>query len=387
MCAYSLKLSHTMIPYGYQSIDKSDIKAVIRVLKSDWLTQGPKIDEFEKKLSEYCGTKYSVVFSNGTAALHAAYFAAGFKKGDEFVTTPLTFVATANAGLYLGAKPVFADIDEDGNLNSGEVEKKITKETRAIVVIDYAGKPARLDKFRVIARKHNLILIEDACHALGAEYKGKKIGSVSDMTIFSFHPVKSITTGEGGAALTSNKDYYEKLKLFRTHGITKSNLKNKAEGDWYYEMQELGFNYRMTDIQAALGISQMKKLDRFVKARKQITLKYKKAFFQYQDVLELPKETEGRSSAWHLYPIRLKGRLAGKRADIFKKLREANIGVQVHYIPVYWHPFYQKLGYRKGICPKAEAFYESAISLPIYPDLKLKDQKFVIEKLTSFLTP
>ncbi|MEK9170301.1 MAG: UDP-4-amino-4,6-dideoxy-N-acetyl-beta-L-altrosamine transaminase [Patescibacteria group bacterium] len=371
--------------YGHQSIDESDIDAVIRVLKSDWLTQGPKIDEFEKKLGEYCGAKYAVVFSSGTAALHAAYFAAGLKNGDEFITTPLTFAATANAGLYLGATPVFADIKEDGNLDPKETVKKITKKTKAIAVVDYAGKPAQLEQFRAITDKYNLILIEDACHALGAEYKGKKVGSVSDMTIFSFHPVKSITTGEGGAVLTGNKEFYEKLKLFRTHGITKNNLINKSDGDWYYEMQELGFNYRITDIQAALGISQLKKLDRFIKARRKIAADYKKAFEKYDDLISMPSADKINDSSWHLFVVRLRGKLALKRAEIFKKLRESGIGTQVHYIPVYWHPFYQKLGYNKGICPKAEAFYKSIIALPIYPDLKQEDQKFVIEKLTGFL--
>lgn len=374
-----------MIPYGHQSIDESDIKAVVEVLKSDWLTQGPKIDEFEKKLSEYCGTKYAVVFSNGTAALHAAYFSAGLKKDDEFITTPLTFAATANAGLYLGAKPVFADIEEDGNLDPVEVEKKITSKTKAIAVVDYAGKPAQLDQLKDIAKKYNLILIEDACHALGAEYKGKKIGSVSDLTIFSFHPVKSITTGEGGAVLTDNKDYYERLKMFRTHGITKNNLVNKPEGDWYYEMQELGFNYRMTDIQAALGNSQLKRLDRFIKARRKIAADYKKAFEKYNNLMSLPSADGIDNSSWHLLIVRLLGKLSSKRAEIFKKLRESGVGIQVHYIPVYWHPFYQKLGYKKGLCPKAEAFYKSIISLPIYPDLKLEDQKSVIKRVISLL--
>jgi len=376
-----------MIPYGHQFIDDDDVRAVAGVLKSDWLTQGPKIQEFENALAKYCGAKYAVVFSSGTAALHSAYFAAGLKSGDEFITTPFTFVATANAGLYLGAKPVFADIGDDGNLDPDEAEKKITKKTKLILVVDYAGNPADLNAFKKIAKKHNLVLIEDACHALGASYKGRKIGSVSDLTIFSFHPVKSITTGEGGAVLTDNLGYFEKLKLFRTHGITKdiNLLKRKSEGDWYYEMQELGFNYRLTDIQAALGISQLKKLARFIKARKAIALRYQKAFSRYADVLELPKETKGCSSAWHLYPIRLKGALYGKRAEIFKKLREKGIGVQVHYIPVPYHPYYEQLGYKRSDYPNAGCFYESVISLPIFSGLKLKDQQFVIKKVLEVL--
>ncbi|MBI3046073.1 MAG: UDP-4-amino-4,6-dideoxy-N-acetyl-beta-L-altrosamine transaminase [Candidatus Harrisonbacteria bacterium] len=376
-----------MIPYGHQSIDKSDIEAVTKVLKSDWLSQGPKIAEFEEALAKYCGAKYAVIFSSGTAALHAAYFAAGLKSGDEFITTPLTFAATANPGLYLGAKPVFADIAEDLNLDPKEAVKKINSKTRIISVVDFAGLPAKLEEFKKIAREHNLVLVEDGCHALGASYKGKKIGSVADMTAFSFHPVKSITTGEGGAVLTDNKDYYEKMKVFRHHGIVRDpeKFKMKSHGDWYHEMQELGYNYRITDIQAALGISQLKRLDKFIKARKKIAAAYNKAFKKFSDKLELPSDNKDFSSSWHIYVIRLKGALVKKRSGIFKKLREAGIGVQVHYLPVYWHPYYQSLGFKKGLCPKAEAYYEAAISLPIFPDLKSKDQKFIVKKLIEII--
>lgn len=376
-----------MIPYGHQSIDKSDIKAVIEVLKSDWLSQGPKISEFENALTKYCGSKYAVIFSSGTAALHAAYFAAGLKSGDEFISTPLTFAATSNAGLYLGAKPVFADVDENGNLNPKEAEKKITSKTKLISAVDFAGLPAQLDEFKKIARKHNLVFIEDGCHALGASYKDKKIGSVADMTAFSFHPVKSITTGEGGAALTDNKEYYEKMKVFRHHGIVRdsSKFKKQSPGDWYHEMQELGFNYRITDIQAALGLSQLKRLDKFIKARKKIANVYNKALKKFSDKITLPSDDKDFSSSWHIYVIRLKDEFIKRRPGIFKKLREAGIGVQVHYLPVYLHPYYQSLGYKKGICPKAELYYESAISLPIFPDLSLKDQNFVIKNLNQLL--
>lgn len=377
-----------MIPYGHQSIDNSDIKAVIEALKSDWLSQGPKISEFENALAKYCGAKYAVIFSNGTAALHAAYFAAGLKAGDEFITTPMTFAATANAGLYLGAKPVFADIGDDNNLDPEEAAKKITPKTKLISVVDFAGLPAQLDEFKKIAREHNLVLIEDGCHALGASYKGKKIGSIADMTAFSFHPVKSITTGEGGAVLTDNKDYYEKMKVFRHHGIVREPVRFKlvSHGDWYHEMQEQGFNYRITDIQAALGISQLKRLDKFIKARKKIAGAYNKALRKFSDKIALPSDGGDLSSSWHIYVIKLRGGLINKRAEIFKKLREAGIGVQVHYIPVHLHPHYQSLGYKKGMCPKAELYYESAISLPIFPGLKLKDQKFVIKNLIQLLS-
>jgi len=377
-----------MIPYGHQSIDKSDIRAVINALKSDWLTQGPKISEFEGALAKYCGAKYAVIFSSGTAALHAAYFVAGLKAGDEFITTPLTFAATANAGLYLGAKPVFADIGEDNNLDPKEVVKKITPKTKLISVVDFAGLPAKLDELKKIAREHNLVLVEDGCHALGASYKGKKIGSVADMTAFSFHPVKSITTGEGGAVLTDNKEYYEKMKVFRHHGMVRDpeKFKMKSMGDWYHEMQELGYNYRITDIQAALGISQLKRLDKFIHARKKIADSYGKGLKKFSGQLQLPSDDEEYSSAWHIYAIRLKGELIKKRDEIFKKLRDAGIGVQVHYISVYLHPYYQSLGYKKGICPKAELYYESAISLPIFPGLSSKDRKFVIKNLIQLLS-
>ncbi|MDD5431190.1 MAG: UDP-4-amino-4,6-dideoxy-N-acetyl-beta-L-altrosamine transaminase [Candidatus Pacebacteria bacterium] len=377
-----------MIPYGHQSIDKDDIDAVVKVLKSDWLTQGPNVGGFESVLAQYCGAKYAVAFCNGTAALHGAYFAAGLKKGDEFITAPMTFMATSNAGLYLGAKPVFADVDENGNLDIEKAEKKINRKTKMISVIDYTGRPADLDGFRKLARKNKLVFVEDGCHALGASYKGKKVGSIADMTVFSFHPVKAITTGEGGAVLTNDKKYYERLKIFRNHGITKENFKFKKEtdGDWYHEMQHQGYNYRMTDIQAALGTSQMKKLDRFIKVRKKIANAYEKALKDYADLIDLPKgDTKQISSAWHLYVIRLKGLLAKKRGEIFNKLRKAGIGVQVHYIPVYLQPHYRSLGYKKGLCPKAEKFYEGAISLPVYPDLKPKDQNYVIKKLTDIL--
>src|SRR3989344_2949443 len=280
-----------MIPYGHQTIDARDIGAATGVLKSDFLTQGPKIGEFEKALAKHCGVGYAVAFSNGTSALHGAYFVAGLKNRDEFITSPLTFAATANAGLYLGAKPVFADIDEDGNLDPIDAEKKITKKTKLISVVDYTGRPAKLKEFKKLALKHGLVLIEDACQALGAEYGGKRAGSISDMTVFSFHPVKSITTGEGGAVLTNNKDYHEKLILFRSHGITKdvNKMKEKDEGPWYMEMQVLGYNYRLTDIQAVLGVSQLKKVNKFVSARREIAERYGKELKPLSRYIILPR--------------------------------------------------------------------------------------------------
>lgn len=376
-----------MIPYSHQFIDKEDADAVLAALKSDWLTQGPKVKEFELALAKYCGAKYAVAISNGTAALQAVYFTINIKKGDEIITSPLTFAATTNAAIWQGAKPVFVDINKDGNIDSDLIEKKITQKTKAIVVVDYAGLPCDFDVLKKIAKKHKLILIEDAAHSLGAEYKSAKVGSIADLTIFSFHPIKSITTGEGGAVMTNNKDFYEKLLLFRNHGIIKDQNKflNKSHGPWYYEMQELGLNYRLTDIQAALGISQLKKLPDFLKKRDMIAKNYNKELGKTEGLV-LPKHSfKDRKSSRHLYPILLTGKLQSKRKDVFEFLQKNKIGVQVHYIPVYWHPYYQKLGYKKGICPKAEEWYKSEISIPIYPSLKKESQKKVIKNLKEIL--
>lgn len=376
-----------MIPYGRQSINAADIRAVAEVLKSDFLTQGPKVEMFEHALTKECKVAYALVFSSGTAALHAAYFAAGLTQDDEFITSPLTFAATANAGLYLGAKPVFADIAENGNLDPEEARKKITPRTRAIVAVDYGGFPAKLHTLREIATKANAVLIEDACHAFGATYRGKLIGSHSDLCVFSFHPVKSITTGEGGAVLTHNKLFYERMKLFRVHGITKhrTHFAHRTDGDWYSEMQVLGFNYRLTDIQAGLGLSQLKRLSTFIAKRHEKALRYETAFAPYASQIILPVRQEGTSrSALHLYPVRLRAG-ASARKEMFTALRKAGIGAQVHYLPVYLHPYYEKLGYKKGLCPRAEAFYESVISLPLFPDLHLNDQKRVIQTVIENL--
>jgi len=371
------------IPYGRHLIDEEDINAVIEVLRSDFITQGPKIKEFEEKLAEKVGAKYAVVFNSGTSALHAAYFSLGLSKEDEFITTPITFAATSNAGIFLGAKPVFCDVEEDtGNINPDLIEEKLSSRTKLIIPVHYAGHSCDMERIREIADKYGLFVVEDACHALGAKYKSSKIGSCefSDATVFSFHPVKHITTGEGGAVLTNREDIYEKLLMFRSHGITKDRKKfiKNQNGDWYYEMQFLGFNYRMTDIQAALGISQLKKLDRFVKRRRDIVKIYNEAFHD-NPYFDIPVEKEYAYSSYHLYPIRLKDDFKNNRKEIFQLLREKGLGVQVHYIPVYLHPYYQKLGYKKGECPIAEEFYEREISLPIYPSMTNEDIDFVIK--------
>ena len=325
--------------------------------------------------------------SNGTAALQAAYFAAGIGSGDEIITSPITFAATTNAAIWQGAKPIFVDIEKStGNLDANLIEEKITDKTKAIVAVDYSGLPCDYGALKKIAKKYKLLLINDAAHSLGAEYKNKKIGSLADLTILSFHPVKSITTGEGGAVLTDNEDFYKKLFLFRGHGITKDSkdFRNESLGLWYHEMQELGLNYRITDLQAALGTSQLKKLPEFMSLRRKIAKFYSKKLSGIKN-LALPSEFADRKSSRHLYPIRLLGKLQSRRREAFEKLQKAGIGVQVHYIPVYWHPYYQKLGYKKGLCPVAEDFYLSEISIPIYPSLKVADQRTVIKELKNIL--
>jgi perosamine synthetase len=365
------------IPYGRQSIDDSDVAAVVESLRSDWLTQGPKVQEFEEALAKYCGAKFAVAYSNGTTALQGAYAAAGFKDGDEFVTTPLTFAATASAGLWQGAKPVFADIDPaTGNLDPAAAARAITPRTRALCPVDFAGRPVDLAAFRKLAGEKQLLLIEDACHALGTSYAGRKIGAVADMTVFSFHPVKSITTGEGGAVLTNDATLRDKLISFRQHGIRRGE-------DWLYFVEDLATNCRLTDLQSALGLSQLKRLDSFVARRRDLARRYQKAFAGWAEVENEAAPVD--DSAWHLYVLRLKGGAAEKRREVFQALRAAGIGVQVHYIPVYFHPFYEKLGYKRGLCPKAEAFYERIISLPMYPTLTDAQQDEVVAVLRGIL--
>lgn len=360
------------IPYGHQWINEEDVREVAKTLRTDWITQGPKVEQFEKAIAKYCGAKYAVAVSSGTAALHLAYLTAGLKAGDEVITTPLTFVATANAAVYCGAKPVFADIQEDTlNIDPKEIEKKISKKTKAISIVDFAGHPCDYDEIKKIAKKYNLLIIEDAAHSLGSEYKGKRVGGLAALTILSFHPVKAISTGEGGMILTNDKRFYEKLKVFRHHGI----VKRPEKGGWYYEVKEPGYNYRITDFQCALGLSQLKKLDRFIKRRREIVAKYNKAFKAVEEIIT-PIERNYVKSAWHIYPIQLKNL---NRKKVFDALRRQGIGVQVHYIPLHLQPFYKNtFGYKKGDFPKAERYYQRAITLPLFPAMTNKDIAFVI---------
>lgn len=377
-----------MLAYGKQTIDNDDIKAVTDALKGDLITTGPTTALFEDAVAKYISSKYAVAVSNGTAALHAACFAAGIKKGDEVITTAMTFAASANCVLYQKAKPVFADIDpKTYNIDVASIEKQITKKTKAIIPVDYTGQPADLDEIMHLADKYDLIVIEDAAHSIGAEYKSRQIGSIADMTEFSFHPVKHITTGEGGVITTDNRELYEKLVLFRTHGITKDKGKmiNQDEGSWYYEQQELGYNLRITDIQCALGISQLKKLDSFVARRREIADLYNTAFSKI-DEIEVPFQENDRKSSWHLYVIQLKlEKLKATRKEIFNALRAENIGVHVHYIPVYYMPYYRNLGYQRGLCPNAENLYERIITLPLFPKMTNKDVNDVIEAISKVM--
>lgn len=369
----------TYIPYGTQSIDEDDIQAVVNALRSDYLTTGPTVAQFEKNVADYVGAKYAVAVSNGTAALHVACLAARIKEGDEVITTPITFAASSNCVLYCGGTPVFADINSDTyNIDPADIRRKITKNTKAIIAVHFTGQPCEMDEIHAIAKEYNLLVIEDAAHALGADYKGKRIGSISDMTTFSFHPVKHITTGEGGMITTNNDELYKKLVLYRSHGITRDNkVMTTDEGDWYYQQLELGYNYRITDIQCALGISQMNKLNTFIEQRKEIVRRYNQAF-SYVNGIIIPFEKEGCNSSWHLYVIQVEN-----RKEVFDKLRKAGIGVNVHYIPVYTHPYYQNNGYENVHCTNAEKLYKGIISLPIYPKLSEKEQDYVIKEVIS----
>lgn len=371
-----------LLPYGHQWIDEEDIKAVIEVLRSDWITQGPKVAEFEKKFASYVDAKFAVAVNSGTAALHAACFAVQIEKGDEVITTPITFAASANCVLYQGGTPVFADIDENTlNIDPVEIEKKITKKTKTLIPVDFTGRPVDLEKILQIAKDNKLIIIEDASHALGTTYKGSKIGSISDMTVFSFHPVKHITTGEGGMITTNNEEYYERLKLFRTHGITKEKDKLlNYDGPWYYEMQGLGYNYRLTDFQCALGLSQLKKIDRINQRKIEIAQKYNSKFQDMAEITIPQINPVDSNPAWHIYVIQLNlEKLKVGRREIFEALKVENIGVNVHYIPVHLQPYYQKTyNYHKGDFPKAENYYSRAITLPIFPKMSDKDVDDVI---------
>lgn len=369
-----------MIPYGKQIIEQDDVDSVIEALKSDFITTGPKVTEFEKAICDFTGAKFAVAVSNGTAALHCAANAAGIGPGDEVIVTPMTFAASSNCILYCGGIPVFADVLPDTLLiNPAEVEKKISRKTKAIIAVDYAGQPCDYDKLAKIAEKHGLTLISDACHSIGGEYKKRKVGTLADMTCFSFHPVKHITTGEGGMIVTNNAKFAETMRVFRNHGITTDYRQREEKGSWFYEMTELGYNYRITDFQCALGISQLRKLTGWISKRRQIAGHYDGAFKGHSEVKPLGVSPE-LTHAYHLYVLRISQDIG--RDEMFKKLRNAGIGVNVHYVPVHLHPYYQKnLQTSPGLCPVAEEAFKEILSIPMYPGLKIEEQDFVIDKI------
>jgi perosamine synthetase len=378
-------MAKRIIPYGRQSIDEDDIQAVVEVLRSDWLTTGPMVEKFEQAVAEFVGAKYAVAVSSGTAALHCAMYAAGIGPGDEVILPPMTFVATANAVVYQGGTPVFADVDADTLLiNPSEVEAKITPKTKAIVAVDYAGQPCDYDALRAIADSHHLKLIADSCHALGAEYKGRKVGTLADLTVFSFHPVKPITTGEGGMVVTDNVEYAEKIRRFRNHGITTDHHQRSKEGTWYYEMADLGYNYRLTDFQCALGLSQLHKLPNWIMRRQEIARLYDRACETLPTIRPL-KMSAGISHAYHLYVVRVgKDKEGLDRTVLFDALNREAIKANVHYMPVHLHPYYQeRFNTRGGAYPIAEKAYEEILSLPIYPAMKNQDVKAVLEAIRN----
>jgi len=368
------------IPYGRQWIDEDDIAAVVQVLRSDWLTTGPMVEKFEEAVAKFVGAKYAVGVSSGTAALHAAMYAAGIGAGDEVIVPTMTFVATANSVVFQRGIPVFADVDPDMLLiDPTIVEAKITSRTKAIVAVDYAGQPCDYDALRAVADRYGLILIADSCHSLGARYKGKKVGALGDLNVFSFHPVKHITTGEGGMVVTNNPDYSGKMRRFRNHGITTDHRQRAEQGSWYYELVDLGFNYRLTDFQCALGLSQLRKLPAWIARRQEIAQFYNTAFGEMSAIRPL-EVRDGVLHAYHLYVVQLNiGKLRTDRSTIFQKLRAKNIGVNVHYIPVHLHPYYrEQFGTGPGLCPVSEAAYEQLITLPLFPGMDNDGAKHII---------
>lgn len=376
------------LPYGTQSIDEKEINEVIDSLKSNWITTGPKMRLFEENFKKYIGSKFAVAVNSGTAALHISTSSINIKPGDEVITTPLTFVASANCIVYRGGTPIFADIKKNTyNIDPQEIKKKITPKTKAIIPVHFSGQPCDMDEINEIAEENNLFVIEDAAHAIDAEYKGKKIGNISDLTVFSFHPVKNITTAEGGMVTTNNDELYEKLLMFRTHGISKDAEKRFGKsGGYYYDMQYLGFRYNLSELHASLGIHQLKKLESFQKRRREIVKIYNNEFQNY-DEITIPYKKENVKHSWHLYIIQLNlENLKVKRDHIFKALREENIGVNVHYIPVHYHSFYQnKFGLKEGILPNVEWLFPRLLTIPIFPKMSDDDVNDVINALGKVL--
>jgi UDP-4-amino-4,6-dideoxy-N-acetyl-beta-L-altrosamine transaminase len=376
-----------MLPYGHQFIDETDIQAVVNVLGGEWLTTGPVVSKFERAIADYVGARDAVVVNSGTAALHAAAFASEIAPGDEVIVSPMTFTASANCICYMGGRPVFADVLPGTlNLAPSDIESKVTPRTKAIIAVDYTGQPCDHEAIRAISDRYNLKVIEDAAHALGATYYGRKVGTLHELTTFSFHPVKHITTGEGGMIVTDDSYLAGQMRAFRNHGIT-TDVHQRAEiGSWFYEMDVLGYNYRLPDLNCALGISQLERIRTNLARRREIAARYQAAFKEMPSIVLLDV-IPNVEPAWHLFVIKLNlEQLCVGRKDIFAALRAENIGVNIHYIPVYWHPYYEKLGYPRGLCPVAEAAYERIISLPIFPTMTDKDLDDVIMAVGKVLS-
>ncbi len=375
-----------LLPYGRQALEEDDVQAAVQVLRSAWLTTGPQVTTFERAVAGVVGASHAVAVSSGTAALHAAMFAAGIGPGDEVVVPALTFVASANAVLYQGGSPVFADVRGDTLcVDPADVAARLTARTRAVVAVDYAGQPADLDEIGAIARERGLVLIEDAAHALGAEYRGRRVGTLADLTTFSFHPVKQVTTGEGGLVTTPTPEMDARLRRFRNHGLETEFTRRHEQGDEYSPMVELGYNYRLTDLQCALGLSQLAKLDRFLKRRTELAQRYRTELAG-QPGLQLPAVAPHVRHAWHIFPALLEiERLSADRRTILAALRAENIGASVHYVPVYWHPYYQARGYRHGLCPRAEWAFERLVTLPLFPAMTDEDADDVLAAVRKVL--
>lgn len=381
-----------MIFYGRQNIDQSDIDEVINVLRSDWLTQGPAIEKFEKSVAAYCGTKYAVAVTNATSALHIACLAAGLKAGDVLWTAPNTFVASANCARYCGASVDFVDIDEATyNMSVSALEKKLKSgqvRPKVVIPVHFSGQSCEMDKIYLLAQQYHFTIIEDGSHAIGAEYQEKKIGSCqySDMTVFSFHPVKIITTAEGGMILTNDQELYQRLILYRSHGITRdaAKMENKSDGPWYYEQIDLGFNYRMTDLQAALGVSQMRRLDKFVEKRRYLAQRYNALLTEFP--LKIPYQHADSKSSWHVYSVCLDlSKIKISKREIFARMHEKGIVLNLHYIPVHLQPYYEKLGFKRGNFPYSERYYDEAMTLPLYYELTDSQQDYIVQSFKEVL--
>jgi perosamine synthetase len=374
------------VPYARHEIDDDDIRAVLDVLRGDWLTTGPTVELFEQAFAEFVGARHAVAVSNGTAGLHLSILAAGIGAGDEVIVPALTFAASANCARYAGAKVVFADVRPDTlTIDLDHVRSLITPRTRAVVAVDYAGLPCDLDELRTLAAQHGLVVIEDACHALGAEYRGRRVGALSDLSVFSMHPVKHVTTGEGGMITTDDARLADRARMLRSHGIRSDHRQREREGSWRYDMQELGFNYRLPDILCALGMSQLRKLPAWLDRRTAIAARYTTGLAEIP-LVQAPATLPDRRHAWHLFAIRLRGDdIAALRQSVFTALRNAGIGANVHYIPVYLHSYYRELGYAPGLCPVAEHAYDGLLSLPMWHGLTDANQSRVLDMLATAL--